>query len=150
MLDIIIFFSIFAIFLPSVLLLRIFSLTHLLAWETPDSPIPKQAPISLSFSPVCLWLRYIFTFRPIVPFVPKTASTTSNIFWMGIFSTNSFKAGSSLSGFWFDKKLSFIKAINSGLPSSVELTTSFNGLSYASFAIAFIKRLKLYRRNTQE
>ena len=41
-LDIII-FSIFAIFLPSFLSLRILSLTRLLDWETPDSPIPKHA-----------------------------------------------------------------------------------------------------------
>ena len=43
-LDIIIFFSISAIFLPSFLSLQILPLTRLLAWKTPDSPIPKQAP----------------------------------------------------------------------------------------------------------
>ena len=38
--------------------------------------------------------------------------------------------------FLYDKKLSLIKAIKSGLPSSVELTTSSNGLSYFLLTIA--------------
>jgi hypothetical protein len=47
-------FSIFLIFLLSFLSLLILSLTRLLAWDTPDSPIPKCVPISFSFSLVYL------------------------------------------------------------------------------------------------
>ena len=73
------FFSTFLIFLLSFLSLLILSLTRLLAWDTPDSPILKCVPISFSFSPVYLWERNIFTFIPKADSFPKTVSVSSNI-----------------------------------------------------------------------
>ena len=43
------FLSILAIFILSFLSFLILSATSLLEWDTPDSPIPKCAPISFSF-----------------------------------------------------------------------------------------------------
>ena len=107
-LDMFYFFSIFEIFLLSFLSLLILALTRLLAWDTPDSPIPKWVPISFSFAPVYLWQRNIFTLRPKAGSAPKTDPTESNIACRDAFSTNSFKAERSLSGFFPPKNLSFI------------------------------------------
>jgi len=69
------FLSIFSIFFLSLLLLLILSVTLLQACDTADSLIPKLAPITLSFSPVCCLQRYIFRTRESVGLFPNSEST---------------------------------------------------------------------------
>jgi hypothetical protein len=138
------FFSIFLIFLSIFLSFLNFSLTRLHAWDTPDSPIPKYVPITFSLSPVYLWQGNILTFRLKAPCLPKMDSTSSNISFRDALLTNSFKPGKSLSGFLPDKNLSLTKAIKAGLPSSVELTTSSNGLLYFLSTAAVTKLRYLF------
>jgi hypothetical protein len=57
--------TILSILLLSFLSLIVISVTRLLTWDTPDSPIPKWAPICFSF---CL---YIFEKETFLHFCPK-------------------------------------------------------------------------------
>jgi len=109
---------------------RFFFATRLLAWDTPDSQMPKLMLISFNFSLVCFSQRYIFTFLDKAFSFLKTDSTSLKMSCMDTFGTRSFRAGSSLSGFLPNKRLSLINAMKSGLPNNVELTTSSRGLSY--------------------
>ena len=129
-LDNLILFSIFPIFSFSLLFLSIFCETRRLAWDTPDSPMPKYWPISFNFSPVYLLQRYIITFLARADSLPNTVPTSSKISCIVAFSVSSFKAGMSFAGSLPDKYLSLIKAMKSGLPSRVELMTSSSGMSY--------------------
>jgi len=123
-------FSIFSIFSFNFLFLSIFCETRRLAWDTPDSPIPKYWPIFFNFSLVYLRQKYIATFLARAESFPNTKSTSSIMSCILAFSANCFKAGMSFAGSLPDKYLSLIKAMKSGLPSRVELMTSSRGLSY--------------------
>jgi hypothetical protein len=136
-LDIYICFSNRSIFFFNFLSFSIFCATRRQDCDTPDSPMPNCKPISFNFLLVYFWQRYIFRFLAKASSCGKADSTFSNMSCMDAFLTNSFRAGSSLSGFLADIKLSLIYAIKSALPSKVELTTCSSGLSYSSKTSAF-------------